>query len=140
MKVLFDTNIVLDLLLDREPFADFAAYLFSKVEQSEITGFLCATTITTIHYLLTKALNHRQAMTHIHTLLSLFEIAPVNRVVIEQALESKFSDFEDAVLHEAARHAGAVYIITRNSPDFENSTLPVYSPNEFINMIRSLEK
>jgi len=139
VKVLFDTNIVLDLLLDREPFADFAAYLFSKVEQSEITGFLSATTITTIYYLLTKALNPRQAETQIKTLLSLFEIAPVNRVVIEQAIELKFSDFEDAVLHEAARHAGATYIITRNNADFKNSTLPVYSPNEFINMINSLE-
>jgi len=89
VKVLFDTNIVLDLLLDREPFADFSAYLFSKVEQSEITGFLCATTITTIHYLLTKTLNHQQAMTHIQALLSLFEIAPVNRVVIEQAIKLK---------------------------------------------------
>lgn len=78
-------------------------------------------------------------MTHIQTLLSLFEIAPVNRVVIEQALELKFSDFEDAVLHEAARHAGATYIITKNNSDFKKSTLPVYSPNEFINMISSLD-
>ena len=139
MKVLFDTNVVLDLLLDREPFADCAAYLFAKVEQSEISGYLCATTITTIHYLLKKALNHQQAMPHLQTLLSLFEIAPVNRVVIEQALELKFSNFEDAVLHEAARHAGAAYIITRNNSDFKHSILPVYSPNEFINMITSLE-
>jgi len=139
VKVLFDTNVVLDLLLDREPFADFAAYLFAKVEQSEITGFLCATTITTIHYLLKKALHDEQAETHIQTLLALFEIAPVNRIVIEQALELKFSDFEDAVLNEAARHAGAAYIITRNNSDFKNATLPVYSPNEFINMITSLE-
>ncbi len=52
MRVIFDTNIVLDLLLDRAPFADTATYLFSKVERAEITGFLCATTITTIHYLI----------------------------------------------------------------------------------------
>ena len=135
-----DTNIVLDLLLDRAPHAEFAAYLFTKVEQSEISGFLCATTITTIHYLLRKSLNQKQAMAHIQTLLSLFEIAPVNRIVIEQALELKFTDFEDAVMHEAALHAGVTYIVTRNISDFKNSTLPVYSPNEFINMITSLEK
>ncbi len=80
MKVLFDTDIILDVLLDREPFADNAAYLLSKVERSEIIGFVCATTITTIH---TKALGSKEASRHIESLLSLFLIAPVNQVVLE---------------------------------------------------------
>ena len=140
MKVLFDTNVVLDLLLDRKPFADPAVYLFSKVERAEMTGYLCATTMTTIHYLVTKALSNQQAVTHLHMLLSLFEIAPVTRIVIEQALELECSDFEDGVLHEAALHAGVSYIVTRNSSDFKKSKIPVYSPNEFINMLKSLAR
>ena len=138
MKVLFDTNIVLDILLDRAPFADSASYLFSKVERAEITGFLCATTITTIHYLITKALNDKKAVEHIHSLLSLFEIAPVNRVVIGHALELKFTDFEDAVLHEAARHAGAQYIVTRDISGFAKSNIPAYTSMELVNMLESL--
>jgi len=138
VKVLFDTNIVLDILLDRAPFADAASYLFSKVERTEISGFLCATTITTIHYLITKALNDKKAVEHIHSLLSLFEIAPVDRIVIKHALELKFTDFEDAVLHEAARHAGVQYIITRDISDFVKSTIPTYTPMEFANMLESL--
>jgi len=138
LKVLFDTNIVLDLLLDRTPFAGYAEILFSKVEHAEITGYLCATTITTVHYLLAKALDEKRALSHIRTLLSLFEIAPVNRLVIDKAIENGFSDFEDAILCEAANHAGASYIVTRNTVDFKKSDIPVYSPKEFITVILTL--
>ena len=114
MKVLFDTNIILDVLLDRKPFSEDAALLMSKVERSEITGFLGATTITTIHYLASKVLGSELALKHIHSILSLFEIAPVNRIVLANALEAQFTDLEAAVLYEAARHIGAKHIITRN--------------------------
>lgn len=139
MKVLFDTNVILDVLLDREPFADDAAYLLSKVERSEITGFVGATTITTIHYLATKALGANAAARHIDAILSLFVIASVNRLVLESVAKSKFNDFEDAVIHESALHAGAKYIVTRNSIDFKRSQLPVFEPREFINSLESLE-
>ncbi len=139
MKTLFDTNIILDVLLDREPFSNDASILLSRVEQSEITGFICATTVTTIHHIVTKALGSRAASRHIQSLLSLFSIAPVNRAVLENAAASKFDDFEDAVLHEAACHAGAKYIVTRNIADFKNSTLPVFQPGEFINILNALK-
>jgi predicted nucleic acid-binding protein len=58
--------------------------------------------------------------------------------VIENALKSKFSDFEDSVLHESARHAGAEYIITRNIKDFKNTKIPVFTPTEFLSMLESL--
>ena len=140
MKVLFDTNVILDVLLDREPFVDAAAYLLSKVERSEMTGFICATTVTTIHYLATKSLGSKAASRHIDSLLSLFVIAPVNRLVLEGAVKLKFKDFEDAVLHESALHAGAKCIVTRNITDFKKSQLPVFEPQESINMRESLLK
>ncbi|WP_456325484.1 PIN domain-containing protein [Desulfonauticus submarinus] len=139
MKILFDTNIILDVLLDRKPFVHYACYLLSKVERSEIMAFVCATTITTIHYLLKKTLGSDQVYIHINSLLSLFAIAPVNRLVLEKTLKSKFNDFEDAVIHESAIHCGAQYIITRNIKDFKNSKLPVFEPQEFINIIKSLK-
>ncbi len=139
MKTLFDTNVILDVLLDREPFSHNASLLLSKVEQSEIIGFICTTTVTTIHYLASKALGSQAASHHIKSLLSLFVVAPVNRVVLENAVASKFADFEDAVLHEAACHAGAKYIVTRNIADFKNSKLPVFGPNEFMSAIESLK-
>jgi len=138
MKVLFDTNIILDVLLDRKPFSEYASYLLSKVECSEINGFLCATTVTTIHYLLSKYLDKKKAIDSINLIMALFDIASVNRLVIENALKSKFSDFEDSVLHESARHAGAEYIITRNIKDFKKSTIPAYTATEFLSMLESL--
>ncbi len=138
MKVLFDTNIILDVLLDRKPFSEHASYILSSVERSEMSGFLCATTITTIHYLLSKYLDKEKAIDSITSIMALFEVAPVNRLVIENALQSKFTDFEDSVLHESARHAGAEYIITRNLKDFKNAKIPVFSPTEFLSMLESL--
>ena len=140
MKILFDTNVILDVLLDREPFSEDAAFLMSLVELSEIIGIICATTITTIHYLASKALGSQAASRHIQTLLALFVIAPVNRVVLEDAAKSKFKDFEDAVLHESAIHAGAEYIVTRNLADFKKSKLPTFSPVDLINSLESLSK
>ena len=138
MRILFDTNIILDLLLDRKPFSEHASHVISKVERSEINGFLCATTVTTIHYLLSKYLDREKALESINSIMALFEIAPVNRLVIEKTLQIGFTDFEDAVLHESAIHAGAEYIITRNVKDFKRSTIPVFSPAEFLSMVESL--
>ncbi len=140
MKVLFDTNIILDVLLDREPFSRDAAILMAKVEQSEIVGFSCATTITTIHYLSTKILGAEAASRHIQSLLSLFAIAPVNRLVLENAFAAGFKDFEDAVLHEAAVHAGVHHIISRNIKDFTNASLPVHEPREFLAVLDLLKR
>jgi len=140
VKVLFDTNVILDVLLDRQPFSNDSAQLMAMVERSEMLGFLCATTVTTIHYLMAKSLNAKSAMKHIRLLLSLFEIAPVNRSVIENALECNFTDYEDAVIVEAAQHSGVEYIITRNIKDFKKSSIPVFTPADFLQVLASLNK
>lgn len=135
MKVLFDTNVVLDLLLDRPPFAEASEQILLRAERSEIQGYLCATTITTIYYIAAKTIGGQQALLAIRRLLSLFEVAPVNRPVLEQASQSDFSDFEDAVLHEAACAVGAEAIVSRNQSDFQRARISVYLPEE---MLRAL--
>lgn len=135
MKILLDTNIVLDLLMDRMPFADAAAELFSKVEDGSIMGYVCGSTITTVYYLAAKTVGASRAQEEIRKLLSLFEVAPVNRPVLESALTADFSDFEDAVIHEAACHVGAEAIVTRNQKDFKKSVIPVYSSEEMVKLL-----
>ena len=93
MRILFDTNVILDVLLDREPFSSTAAKLFSKVETGEITGYVCATTITTLHYLSSKAIGADLAIEEINKLMMLFEVAPINRSVLDAALSAGFKDF-----------------------------------------------
>ncbi len=130
--MLLDTNIVLDVLLARKPFAQPAEKIFSLVEQSQVEGYLCATTMTTVDYLLNRSLPSKQSRRVLWNLIKLFAIAPVNRPVIEEALHSKIKDFEDAVIEQAGRLAGVEVIITRNSKDFKNSTLKIFDPEEFL--------
>ena len=138
MKVMVDTNVVLDLLLDRTPHATNAAQIFSLIECNVIAGCLGSTTLTTVHYLATKAVGSQKALQEIRKLLRLFEVAPVNRAVLEAALAAEgFRDFEDAVLHEAARQADADALVTRNESDFRKAVLTVYEPRELINIVQA---
>ncbi len=130
MNVLVDTNVVLDFLLDRQPFAVAATELFARIERRELKGTLGATTITTLAYLAEKAVGRKQAKQQISMLLTLFEIAPVTGDVLRRALAGKGPDFEDAVLYEAGRGVGVEAIVTRNSEDFRDGELPVLSPEE----------
>lgn len=132
MKVVVDTNVVLDVLLARRPFVGASAEVFGLVEHSRIDGFLCATTITTVDYLLRQAMPRHSAREALRKLLELFEIAPVNRVVLEEALKSKLTDFEDAVLDQAGRLAGAEAVVTRNQSDFRYASLKVLGPDELL--------
>jgi predicted nucleic acid-binding protein len=132
LKVLVDTNVVLDVLLDRKPFSKSAIAIFALIERSMLEGCLCATTVTTIHYLLRQSMFENEARTAVGRLLSLFEIAPVNRPVIERALQTKMSDFEDAVLAVSAELVGASAVITRNTKDFKHSPIKALSAEEFL--------
>lgn len=132
MRVLVDTNVVLDVLFARQPFFNDSAEVFGLVEHSKIDGLLCATTITTIDYLLTQAMPRPTARQTLQKLLELFDIAPVNRAVLEEALKSRLTDFKDAVLDQAGRLAGAEVVVTRNQQDFRHAVLKVLGPDELL--------
>jgi len=135
LRVIVDTNVVLDILLEREPFVKPAVDVFCLIEESRIDAFICATTVTTIDYLLVKSLPTLKARSALRRLISLFEIATVNRPVIERALVSKIQDFEDAVLDEAGQMAGVDFVITRNTKDFTGSALKVCDPKDFLALV-----
>ena len=139
MKVLFDTNVLLDVFLEREPFFGPSAQVVGLAEQSKIEGWIGATTVTTIFYLLAKELSNKQAEKNIRKLLKILHVSSINRVVLEDALDSNFKDYEDGVLYQSAVHANLEVIITRNQKDFTKSDLPVYSPTEFLNVLDILE-
>ncbi|MBO6792477.1 MAG: PIN domain-containing protein [Balneolaceae bacterium] len=132
MNILFDTNIILDVLLKREPHFKFSSALVAVVEQQVLVGWLGATTITTIYYLVEKETNRKTANLAIKKILSLFNIASVSRVVLEEATELMFSDYEDAVLYQSAVHTNLDGIVSRNKKDFVKAKLPIYSPEELL--------
>lgn len=132
MKAVLDTNVVLDLLLDRAPHADAATQVFAQIEAGLLTACVCATTITTIHYVAEKTVGDTATRLLLADLLRLVEVAPVTRPVLEQALKSPMGDFEDAVLAHAAALSGAHAVITRNGRGFSNGPLRVYSPTQWL--------
>ena len=135
MRVMFDTNVILDLLLDREPFVNDAKVLIAKVEKGEFTGLICATTVTTIHYLISKSKNREESKIIIQSLLNLFEIANVSRAVLQDALDIDDKDYEDTVLYQSAYYAGADMIVTRDRTGFTKATVPVMTPKEFLALL-----
>ena len=137
LRVLFDTNVLLDVLLVRHPFFDAASYLVDQVDRGRLMGLLGATTVTTIFYVGERQAGAQTARRHIERLLSRFDVAPVGRAVLEDALQLGLADYEDAVLHEAGRRAGASAIVTRNEKDFAGVALPVYRPEELVLLLRA---
>lgn len=138
MKILFDTNILLDVFLERESFYEASAISLSLAERDIVEGWLSGTTVTTLYYLLQKSLTRKAADTHLKNLLKIFHVAPVNRAVLVDAIDSNFSDYEDSVLHQSANHSRLDAILTRNQKGFKNSTLPVYTPKELLNSLDAL--
>lgn len=135
MRTLFDSDILLDLMLDRAPHATIAAQLVARVERGEIIGYLAANTVCMLAALAEETLPN--AKHPIHQLLGLFEIAPINRSVLDDAVLDGFAHFNDAVTYEAARHVEAQSIVTRNCKNFERAEMPIYLPQELEAVLRA---
>ena len=132
MNALLDTNVIVDVLAQRESFFEASAQILDRAERGEFTASVCATTVTTIFYLVRRQLGAEKTLERLNDLTSICSIAAVNQAVIDSALASPFTDFEDAVLNHAALSVGADCIITRNEADFRHSCLVVYSPPQFL--------
>ncbi|NPA10764.1 MAG: PIN domain-containing protein [Epsilonproteobacteria bacterium] len=102
MKVLFDINVILDFFMEREPFFYDIKKIFEMVEDKKIKGYLCASSIDTVYYLIQKAYSKNCTNEAIKKLLYIFEITPVTKDVLLEALETNFNDFEDSVIYSSA--------------------------------------
>ena len=132
MKLFIDTNVILDVLADREPFTDESAAIFSLIEKDVIAGYIAAHTATTVFYLLHKELGLKRAKRALMDLLKLVKIVPVDHDRLLQALAMNWDDFEDAVQAACAAKVDADYLITRNREDFARADVTVRSPAELL--------
>ena len=132
MKILLDTNVVLDLLMQRELFYEDALEIFSSIELGKIDGYLCATTITTIYYLVSKSCTKKKTDEIIENLLQLFKVAGVVKEVLLLSLKNNGVDFEDSVIYTSAKIAQVDLIISRDKKGFKNSKVAVKTPKEFL--------
>lgn len=131
MRVLFDTNVLLDALLARDRFVVNSVALLEAIEAGRLVGFMSATTVTDVHYLVERQTKSAAvAMVAVTRLLALMEVCAVDRRVLEQAIALKLPDFEDAVQVACAVAIKIEAIVTRDLNGFTGSPILVLSPGD----------
>lgn len=133
-RVLFDTNIILDIALKREPHFEHASELFGMIDEKKINGHVTATTISDIYYISKKEKDHHQAIEFISNLIEIVHLIGVDRETVLEALKIGLKDFEDSIQVSAAQFSGLDCIITRNKIDFKKSDFHVYTPDEYLSL------
>lgn len=132
MKVLLDTNILLDVLLARAPFVTDASAIWAACDAGDLTGCISASTLTDIFYIARRATDIPTARIAIGLCLATFDIVPIDRQTLEQAAALSGDDFEDNVQIACATIAGLDAIVTRNTAHFAGAALPILPPAELV--------
>ena len=132
MRVLLDTNVILDILLKRQPFVEHAKMVLQTAQQGQCKFFMTATTVTDVYYLARKAKGKAVALEFIEDFLQYVEVAAIDKGIILQALRSEIGDFEDAIQECAAQNEAITIIVTRNTQDFKKSDREIHSPESFV--------
>jgi predicted nucleic acid-binding protein len=135
-QVLFDLNIILDVLQERQDFYDFSARLLAYAETGVLQGWLAAHSVTTLFYLIAKDKSPEQARVTLTSILQFFKIAPVDQNTVEGALNLPYRDFEDAVQMMAALQIHADYLVTRNVRDYQPAPMEVVQPVELLAILK----
>ncbi|WP_353930662.1 PIN domain-containing protein [Okeanomitos corallinicola TIOX110] len=102
MKILLDTNIIIDNALEREPFWNTSEQVLSLIEQEKIAGYISASTVSDLYYIIRKARGRNWTLNYLNQLLTFCQIATVNQAVITMAFTTNFKDFEDAIQYSTA--------------------------------------
>jgi predicted nucleic-acid-binding protein len=131
-RVLFDSDVLLDVLAQRQPFVIASAQALNTVTQEQVQGYVSGHAVTNIFYILRRQIGSEAARELLSRLLQRIQVASVTDEVIRQALQSSIADFEDAVTSAAANAAGLEMIVTRNTSDFVTSSVPAIMPEEFL--------
>ena len=132
MTVFVDTNILLDVIAQRESFYEPAALVWGRVESGKVRGLVSAISFNNVFYIVRRFADRRHAAEAVRLLRSVFDVVPVNARVIDAAIECRMNDFEDAIQYQCALQSRARYLITRNPRDFPAGGPAVVSPDEFL--------
>lgn len=134
LSLVIDINVILDVLLDRAPFATASAAVWWKVEAGSHRGLLAAHAFPTIHYLIRKSHGSQKSDEAVARLRVVFGVASVDSVVVDRAVQLAFPDFEDALTAASAERAGAKYIVTRDLKGFLRSPVQAVLPEQILAM------
>jgi len=131
-KIFLDTNIILDFLLDREPFSDHIAELLEESTQNSLELCVSSITVTTTNYIIEKFEGKQNAKKKINKLLELVTIENVGESTIMKSSKSQFRDFEDGLQNFCAIESKHKIIITRDVKGFKSSKLAILTPKELL--------
>ena len=138
MKKLFiDSDVLLDLLLDREPFSEDTAILIEKSIESQVKLFTSILSIANMHYIIGRLETKNRADSKIEKVLKIISIENSGQAVIDKASKSKFKDFEDSIQNFCAVEASHEILITRNTKDYKESELSIFTPKEYLAKIKN---
>jgi len=133
MRVFVDTNIFIDILLDREPFSTDAIRLYKLCEQGLIEGYIAPITVNNIYYICRKAKNLEHIKAYLADISRFFTIAPMDSQSIIKANTLQMNDYEDALQYTMAMQMTCEYLVTRNVKDFKYlQYLKVVTPEAFL--------
>ena len=128
--ILIDTDVLVDLALDRQPFSDAAAELLDRLQTGPKRAFVAWHTVSNFYYLVAPARGGSDARAFITELIRFVAVADCGTNAVAYAAGLEMADFEDAMQVAAARTAGARFVVTRNSRDFKRSLIPAITPPE----------
>lgn len=137
MRVLLDTNVIIDVLAKREPFYRDALMVLRYSEMGKITGIITASCVTDIMYILRKYLQTPQLRKSVQSLVSILDVCDVTKEDILQAFALEMADYEDALQAQCASKSDTQYVITRNTKDFANSPIKAIEPHKFLALLNS---
>lgn len=133
MKIMCDTNVIIDVLLEREPFAEDSCQVLSLCEEHKIDGYVSASSVTDIYYLVRKYTHSTElAYQAVGKMLEIVKVCSVTNNDVLTAFQRKAKDFEDCLLAVCAESARCDYIVTRNKKDFEGFGIPLLTPAELL--------
>jgi predicted nucleic acid-binding protein len=139
MKGLFlDTNVIIDVLANREPYVDSASKLFDLSVKGKVTLYISALSYSNIYYIIRKSATHKKLLTILEGLESMTETLDVTKEIVIRSIQSDFKDFEDAIQYETARSNKKVNaIVTRDPVGFKDGMLTVLTPDEALTILIS---
>lgn len=132
MKVLLDTNIIVDIALERQPFFSNSETVLSFVEERQIEAYISASSFGDLYYIIRKEKGRNLALEFLRHIVTLCQIANVDSASINMALTSNFKDFEDAIQYSTAVNNNLDAIITRNPRDYPVTTPRIITPEQLI--------
>lgn len=135
MKVLIDTNIILDVLCKRPAFYEDSAKIFKLCEVKKISGVISALSIPNIMYILRKELDADKTREILDSLMLIFSVADLKADDLKKAADMRFKDYEDAIQSACATRIKANYIVTRNIKDFSESKVTAIKSAELLDRI-----